>query len=500
MRLVDGSAALLMMFDTGMKTLAVSASACAAFGIPRESLVGRSHYDNFPDLPDRYRGAHRRALAGEEVRSDLDLFVRADGRTHWSRWAASPWHDAHGCVGGIVISLEDVTLQRSLERSLHATAAMLDALFESVSVGIAITDVDGRYMRSNPAYRALLGYGEDELRAMCIGSAMVPEDAPRELAAIDPLRTGASSMHHARCRLRRKCGTVVEVEQLVSTIPPDASGPRRLAVFAHDVSERSALEARVRRTERLASIGMLGAGLGHDMGNVLFALRGALAGLRASAPRGGRGSGGEASVATMAEGIEYLQRLSEALHELAAPAADAAAGQREAQSTAVDLEAWWRRMSVLFDRAVPRGVRVEAAIEPGMPAAGIGASELTQVLLNVVVNAGQALTARTAPDARDKVVRVLAQAVGAGASVRIVVQDDGVGMDAGTLERAFEPFFTTRADGHGSGLGLAMVRRVVEAAGGTVRVDSTRGVGTEVVIEVPAASVPSFPSGVPAAC
>ena len=71
-----------------------------------------------------------------------------------------------------------------------------------------------------------------------------------------------------------------------------------------------------------------------------------------------------------------------------------------------------------------------------------------------------------ASDARDKVVRVLAQAVGAGASVRIAVQDDGVGMDTGTLERAFEPFFTTRADGHGSGLGLAMVRRVVEACAG----------------------------------
>jgi len=81
--------------------------------------------------------------------------------------------------------------------------------------------------------------------------------------------------------------------------------------------------------------------------------------------------------------------------------------------------------------------------------------------------------------------------LGAGASVRIAVQDDGVGMDTGTLEQAFEPFFTTRADGHGSGLGLAMVRRVVEAAAGTVRVDSTRGVGTEVVIELPAASAPA---------
>lgn len=464
-RLTDRSAACAAMFDRDMRCLAMSRSWVTHCRIDREQALGRSHYETFPEIPERWKEIHRRALAGESCRSELDLWVRPTGESQWVRWSIDPWYDESSAIGGVLLTVDDITLQRTLKHSLETTAATLDALFERVSVGIAITDADGRFLRTNPAYRALIGYSEEELRS------------------------GHAPMSRARCRLCRKGGAFVEVDHVVSTIPGGAGGPLRLAVFAHDGTERATMERQLRQSDRLASVGMLGAGLGHDMGNVLFALRGALAGLRAAGARTDGAAVGEASIDTMAEGIGYLQRLSEALHEMAAaPANEFAPGAPTVPAPAVDFAAWWERMSVLFERALPRGVDVRATVEPGLPPVRMPSSALTQVLLNLLVNAGFAVASRPAAEGRRKAIRVRAFSEPDGAFVRIAVQDEGVGMDAATLRRAFEPFFTTRGgeDGAGTGLGLSLVQRLVEAANGSVRAESTEGIGTEVTVRLPA--------------
>ena len=487
-QLTDRSAACAAMFDRDMRCLARSRSWVTHCRIDREQALGRSHYETFPEIPERWKEIHRRALAGESCRSELDLWVRPTGESQWVRWSVDPWYDESSAIGGILLTVDDITLQRTLKHSLENTAATLDALFERVSVGIAIADSDGRFLRTNPAYRALTGYSEEELRSMFIGSLLSPDDAEPVITAIEELRSGHAPMSQARCRLCRKGGASVEVDHVVSTIPGGAGGPMRLAVFAHDGTERATMERKLRQNDRLASIGMLGAGLGHDMGNVLFALRGALAGLRAAGARADVSAVGEASLGTMAEGIGYLQRLSEALHELAVPPVgeSATGAPGDAPAPALEFGPWWERMSVLFERTLPRGVELRVSVEPGLPPVRMASAALTQVLLNLLVNAGHALASRPVADARAKAIHVRAFGEADGAFVRIAVQDDGVGMDAATLRRAFEPFFTTRGESDGTGLGLALVQRLVDAAGGSVRVESTHGVGTEVTVRLPA--------------
>ena len=491
-QLTDRSAACVVMFDRDMRCLAMSRSWVPHCRIDREQALGRSHYETFPEIPERWKEIHRRALAGESCRGELDLWVRPTGESQWVRWSVDPWYDESSAIGGILLTVDDITLQRTLKHSLENTAATLDALFERVSVGIAIADSDGRFLRTNPAYRALTGYSEEELRSMFIGSLLSPDDAEPVIAAIEELRSGHAPMSRARCRLCRKGGAFVEVDHVVSTIPGGAGGPLRLAVFAHDGTERATMERQLRQSDRLASIGMLGAGLGHDMGNVLFALRGALAGLRAAGARTDGAAVGEASIDTMAEGIGYLQRLSEALHEMAAaPAGEFVPGDRGAATgpaSTVDFAAWWERMSVLFERALPRGIEVRVTVEPGLPPVRMASSALTQVLLNLFVNAGHAVASRPTAEGRATAIRVRAFSEPDGAFVRIAVQDEGVGMDATTLRRAFEPFFTTRGggDGAGTGLGLSLVKRLVEAADGSVRAESSEGIGTEVTVRLPA--------------
>ncbi len=99
----------IAMFDQNMRYIATSQRWVNDYGLSDNDLSGRSHYDVFPDLPDYWREAHRKGLAGETIKNDDDLWIREDGTKYWLRWAIVPWHDADGKIGGIIISTEDIT-------------------------------------------------------------------------------------------------------------------------------------------------------------------------------------------------------------------------------------------------------------------------------------------------------------------------------------------------------------------------------------------------------
>lgn len=112
---VEYAPAALAMFDVEMRYLSVSRRWRIDYGLGDTDVIGRCHYDVFPEIDDRWKMLHRRALAGEVLRSDNDHFVRIDGHTQWLRWELRPWHNAEGAVGGIVIFSEDITARREAE-------------------------------------------------------------------------------------------------------------------------------------------------------------------------------------------------------------------------------------------------------------------------------------------------------------------------------------------------------------------------------------------------
>ena len=481
--LVEQTSSSMVMFDRSMRFVAASATGAAWYGLAPDTILGRTVYDMVPGFPERWREIHRRGLAGETCRCDLDLYVRPDGGSQWLRWSVTPWHREGGEIGGIIISFEDVTRTRQLQHSLDATESILNALFETVSIGLAITDSDGRFLRTNGAYRALVGHDHAALRHMFVGSVVHPDDAVRAIAGLEPLRQGAETLHESRCRLIRPDGTEIAVEQLVAAIPGAGGTPMRMAVFARDVSERTALHARLREADHMASVGRLGAGLAHDLGNLLFVFRSAMAGIERAIDDPAQERLGRDSVRILGEATEYVERMTDALRALSE--STHADGGRNAAHPTVDLADWWRRSSFLVQRAVPRGVGVEADFEPGMRPVGIEPAAMTQLMLNLVANAGHAIAERSPPGAPHGTVRLMARPDHASGRACLVVNDDGPGMPPDVERHAFEPYFSRRADGAGSGVGLGMVKRAVEAAGGTVALESTVGVGTTVTMMLP---------------
>ncbi|MBS0196495.1 MAG: PAS domain S-box protein [Planctomycetes bacterium] len=246
----------------------------------------------------------------------------------------------------------------------------------------------------------------------------------------------------------------------------------------------------MRMADRMASIGTLAAGLGHDMNNVLLPVRAHLnAALAASRPPCRPTV--RACVRQVRRSVDYLQQLADGLHFLAAdPERENGGGPGECTA----LAKWWSQTGALLSKPVPRHVRVTASFPRTLPEVAMAPHQLTQAVLNLIVNSGQAIPPPADGKGRSGLVRVGAAMAGKGRGggvgremVCLSVRDNGTGMTDEVRRRAFEMFFTTKPRGLGSGLGLPLVARLVNNAGGSVTVDSKPGKGTTVNLYLPAA-------------
>lgn len=231
---------------------------------------------------------------------------------------------------------------------------------------------------------------------------------------------------------------------------------------------------RLRFNDRMQGLGALAVGLGHDLGNLLMPLRLRLAALSRVAPESMKGD-----LAAISDTAQYLERLVGALRALSVEGP----GGVDGRGGSTDLAWWAAEVSPVLRGLVPRGARLEFAVAEGLPPVGMDAQRLTHVAFNLVQNACEAMGLWGAA-----VVRVEARgAEGAGGGVVLCVRDNGPGMSPEVLRRCLDPYFTTKTRAGSTGLGLALVRSMVESAGGSIRVESELGRGAAFTIELPAA-------------
>ena len=155
--LLDHLPQALAMFDTDMRYVAANRPFTASFGLDNREILGRSHYELFPDFHANWRVLFDRALQGEPGRIEEDFFQRADGTSDWVRWEVRPWHESDGTIGGLILSQEIITAQKREERRRTFDRNLTSSLFESQSLPVLLVGLDGRILRSSAAARASLG-------------------------------------------------------------------------------------------------------------------------------------------------------------------------------------------------------------------------------------------------------------------------------------------------------------------------------------------------------
>jgi PAS domain S-box-containing protein len=155
--LLDHLPLALAMFDREMRYLAANRPFTDAFGLDPHDLIGRSHYQIFPDLHPNWRQLFERALTGETGRIDEDFFQRADGTNDWVRWEVRPWRESDGAVGGLILTQEIITARKRDDRRRVFDRNLAVSLFESASLPMLLVRLDGKILRSSPAARSALG-------------------------------------------------------------------------------------------------------------------------------------------------------------------------------------------------------------------------------------------------------------------------------------------------------------------------------------------------------
>jgi len=444
------------------------------WGYRRDEVIGRNIF--FPrdaEGGQPARAVLRAAIAeGREARVTVHE-SRKDGTLFWNECSLSPIRDSRGVLTHFIVIHEDVTEQKDTEELLEESIASTRAILEAAVNGIITIDEFGAIQSVNSAIDRMFGYTKDEILGRSLGMLVPPDDREEfESILAHSLQTGNSRIVGAthEIRAQRKDGTTFPAELGVGEA---RIGDRRIfAGIMRDLTERRLVkeallktERRARAAEELASIGTLTAGLAHEVGGPMNVILGYA--------RMIENSTSEETVRERAQIIrEQVSRISKIIETLLSFARPQPALKTPLQLERILAEV----LSFLSEELRQREILVERHLEPVPAIRGDGA-KLQQLFLNLFLNAADAM-----PDGGK--LRVSLESPHPE-RVDVRVADTGTGIPEEALGKIFEPFFTSKPRGKGSGLGLPVVKGIVSDHEGQIDVASEPGKGTEFLVAFP---------------
>jgi diguanylate cyclase (GGDEF)-like protein/PAS domain S-box-containing protein len=235
-RMIDESPVALVMYDTEMRFLAVSRLWLETYSLSIEAVLGRCCYDVFPEIPNSWREVHRRALAGEVVRSEEDRYERKDGTVRWGRWEVRPWHGLDGTVGGLIGFSEDISERMQAEEQRRIAALV----YQASSEAMAVIDPQGLIVDVNPAFTHLTGY----CAAEAVGMDLLRPTYPAA-TSWDELWTTLELTGAWKGELwnRRKDGVIYAVSMSINSIRSKSGAvERRVALFTDITDQKRSRE------------------------------------------------------------------------------------------------------------------------------------------------------------------------------------------------------------------------------------------------------------------
>ncbi len=425
---------------------------------------------------------------------DGDWSLLAMPRGGWDAAIAAPLASARRTAAALVlmIALLGFVLggreERLVRRAAHSDTRLGIALRAGRMGVFEFAPAAGRFTISDAAAGTLglpNGDGIDTLADVL--DRVHPDDRSALAGLFDDVRRGDRDEILAECRVRHPDGAVRWV-LAIGEVEHDANGrgSRMLGVLS-DITARRAMEDRVRHAQRLESVATLAAGVAHDFNNML----GAMVGFTELASHRVRtltdAAQRDAIRADHAQVLQTAERAAVLTGQLLA-----FSRQQETAPTRIDVSASLHALEPMLRQLLGAERTYESALASDLPAVLCDAGQLTQVMLNLIVNARDAMptggrvTVRTVLS--DAATATDQTTVAAGPWVRIDVSDTGAGIPPEVLSRIFEPYYTTKAQAGGTGLGLAVVYGAVTNANGVVVVESVVGAGTTFRVYLPAAS------------
>jgi PAS domain S-box-containing protein len=465
--------------------LSWNAAAERIFGYSAPEMVGSSIYKL---IPPELHGDEGDILArigqGEHIARFETIRRHKNGSLFPIELSISPVRDDSGTIIGASSIKRDVSERR---RALE-TSSRLAAIVESSDDAIVSKALDGTVLTWNAAAERIYGYQAAEMVGRSIYD-LVPNDLRSEEQSILERVGRGEHVAHYETRRCRKDGTQLDISLTLSPIRGGGGEIIGASSIQRDISERRRAEEALRQAAKMEAIGVLAGGLAHDFNNQLYAVSG-------FAHFIGRDPG--LSPATRQDLIE-LQKVAERMASLTRQLL-AFARQQVLSPEVLDLNVAVEETLPMLRRLLGSNTAVELSLSPGPKWVRVDRAQLVQVLLNLVINARDAMpdggtieVRTTTHEVRPgRVLDRLKAPVEAGAYAELSVSDTGSGISPEHLPHIFEPFYTTKEVGMGTGLGLATVEGIVGQSAGYIQVDSAPGQGTSIRILLPFAPEPTL--------
>jgi PAS domain S-box-containing protein len=526
--LMDNVPESIYFKDRASRFTNVSRSLAEKVGVadPADAL-GKTDFDFFTEEHARpaFEDEQEVMRTGQSVVGKEEMETWPDGRVSWVLTTKLPLRDPDGNIIGTFGLSRDITkrkqaeeerailyaneqgMRRDLERALallRQSEARFRALFESNIIGVIVANLHGEIVDANDAFLAMVGYRRDELPLRWDTQLTPPEYHAGDARVVAELRSTGSG---APCEKEYLCKDGSRLPVLLGAAMLGGR-EEECVCFVLDMSERNRMRSVLMQTEKLASIGLLSAGIAHEINNPLAYVANNLAvldadlkGLRAllelyeaarpeidqALPALGRQAAEMAETMDLAyardnlervlnrtrEGVQRITRIVQSLRSLART--DRAVMEEVAVAEIVDMS-----LEVIRGQLKRDGTMVDIEHHPA-PRLRCVPTQISQVLLNILVNAMQAIAGAGRSGAGR--IRIVTQP--RQHEMQIQIADNGTGIAPDDLPRIFDPFFTRKPVGEGTGLGLSISHGIVTGHGGRIEVESAAGTGTVFRIYLP---------------
>ncbi len=526
-RVTDAVPMLVSLLDRDHVYRLVNAGYEQWFGVPAESVVGRHAREIVGEQAYPRRALDLdRALAGEAVIAE-DMVPHRDGTARLAEFRYVPRVEPDGAITGVYVLGIDIDDRARRETELAASNARFRTAMRAVDGILWTNSADGRMVGEQPGWAALTGQVQEDYQGFGWAKAVHPDDVGNSILAWNAaVAAKAPFVDEQRVRrhdgewrifavrglpILRDDGEITEWVGVHTDITHRRAAEAALRGHAEDlarqvlhreraeeqlrqlnetlearvieeIAERRGAEARLAQAQKLETVGKLTGGIAHDFNNLLQVIGGNLQLLNKDI------AGNERAERRVGNAMAGVSRGSKLASQLLA------FGRRQAlEPKVVNVTRFVQGMDDMLRRAIGGGIEIETIFCGGLWNTFIDPTQIENALLNLAINARDAmdgqgrLTIELSNAALDDAYADAHSEVSAGQYVMLAVTDTGSGMSPEIMSKVFEPFFSTKPEGKGSGLGLSMVYGFVKQSGGHVKIYSEPGIGTTIRLYLPRA-------------
>ncbi len=465
------------VLDRNLNYVYVSRRYLDEYRIKESNLIGRHHYDVFPEMPDKWREVHQKVLAGAILGSEKDPFLRADGSIDYIRWDCRPWYGTDGTIGGILLYTENITERVQAEEKLRIAHEKLLTILDGIDAAIYVADRKthailfmnqkkiesfGRDMTGETCFKSFRGNSKP--CDFCTNDRLVDENGnPADVCVWQDQNavTGRTYINHDRA-IEWTDGRLVRLQ------------------IATDITELKNMEDRLHQAQKMEAVGTLAGGIAHDFNNILFPIVG--------------------YTEMLMEDVREDSEMGDSLKQIYSGALRARdlvqqilafARQEKSELAKMKMQLIVKEALKLIRSTIPTTIAIRQNIRPDCGPIKADPTQVHQIIMNLATNAYHAME-----ESGGELMVGLRQIELAegdlmnsdlvpGVYACLTVADTGIGMTREVMDKIFDPFFTTKKRGKGTGMGLSVVHGIVRSMDGAVDVYSEPGRGTEFHVYLP---------------